>query len=112
MCAKRSGSASTKYVPSLDLESSQRSESSEAKKEDSSESVEASVVKRHSPTCKLTGVLEVGAVKDWDIAKTMLLLSSVLELEILGNWRHLIKVPGNLRRGLDPTASTSCLRRA
>lgn len=56
-----------KYEPSSDRESSQRSESSEAKKEDPSESVEASVVKRRPPTCNSTRVLDGGAEKAEDI---------------------------------------------
>jgi hypothetical protein len=49
-----------KYEPSADGESSQRPDSSDAKNEDPSESVEASVVKPRSPTCKSMRALDKG----------------------------------------------------
>lgn len=62
-----------KNEPSSDRESCQRSENNEAKNVDPSESVEARVVNRRSPTCKSIEVLDGGP----DI------------LEILGDGRKL-----------------------
>lgn len=56
-----------KYEPSADGESSQRPDSSDAKYEDPSKSVEASVVKRRSPTCKSMRALDNGPDKARDM---------------------------------------------